>query len=238
MDLPRGDLEHLKEGMVAICGVSYDLSCTSRDRLPRFGPRAIRDSSGYYAGAFSRSDLVEITTGDRMSGARRSQILGHRRLQRLPTRLAPHRKRAPTALSTRSLAPALPPWSSAAITSFLTPYASATLTPSASARAAALAMSNFPADLISGPETRSGGMSGGARPPGASWTPGPLPRKTWSGLALNGYLRREEWDFAQERELSVFTLADVQSPRPARSSRKCHGNCRRWLPFRLRQHRL
>ena len=29
-------------------------------------------------------------------------------------------------------------------------------------------------------------------------------------IGVNGYLRREEWDFAQERELSVFTLEDVR----------------------------
>ena len=62
---PQGDLEDLKKGMIAIAGVSYDHSCTSRFGA-RFAPRAIREESVYYRGYLNRGALVEITTGQRM----------------------------------------------------------------------------------------------------------------------------------------------------------------------------
>ena len=62
---PQGGIEDLKEGMIAVAGVTYDLSCTSRIGA-RFAPRAIREESSYYRGYLNRGDLVEITTGQRM----------------------------------------------------------------------------------------------------------------------------------------------------------------------------
>ena len=61
----QGDVEDLRDGMVAIAGVSYDLSCTSRIGA-RHAPRAIREASRYYAGQLDRGEMVEITTGQRM----------------------------------------------------------------------------------------------------------------------------------------------------------------------------
>ena len=43
-------VEDLTEGMVAVAGVPYDLSTTSRIGA-RFGPRAYRETSNYYAGS-------------------------------------------------------------------------------------------------------------------------------------------------------------------------------------------
>ena len=56
----QGDVEDLEEGIVAVAGVSYDLSCTSRIGS-RFGPRAIRTTSRLRPGA-----TISINTGQRM----------------------------------------------------------------------------------------------------------------------------------------------------------------------------
>ena len=65
---PQGGPEDLKEGMMAVAGVPYDLSCTSRIGA-RFAPRAIRQESDYYGGYFSGGDLVEMVsaTGQRFA---------------------------------------------------------------------------------------------------------------------------------------------------------------------------
>ena len=47
MRAPVGRLEDLKEGMVAVAGVTYDLSTTARIGS-RFAPITIRETSGYY----------------------------------------------------------------------------------------------------------------------------------------------------------------------------------------------
>ncbi len=47
MRAPVGRLEDLKEGMVAVAGVTYDLSTTARLGA-RFAPITIRETSGYY----------------------------------------------------------------------------------------------------------------------------------------------------------------------------------------------
>ena len=71
---PQGGLEDLTEGMIAVAGVSYDLSCTSRIGA-RFAPRAIRQESDYYGGYFSGGDLVEITTGQRMRSPKTVKVI-------------------------------------------------------------------------------------------------------------------------------------------------------------------
>ena len=63
---PNGRIEDLKEGMVAIAGVTYDLSSTSKIGA-RFAPRAIRQESGYNAAPFSQDgDIVDVVSGQRM----------------------------------------------------------------------------------------------------------------------------------------------------------------------------
>lgn len=208
MGLPRGDLEHLKEGMTAICGVSYDLSCTSRIGS-RFGGRAIRDSSGYYAGAFSRNDLVEITTGDRMSGARRSQILDIGDFNAYPLdwpRTEKELRRSMREVTTTGATPVVLGGDHFISYPLCLGYA----------------------DAI---RERTGGEIGyvqlssrldlGKQDPvwGNVWRgatarhildSGEVSSKNMVWIGANGYLRREEWDLVQERELSLFTLADIR----------------------------
>ena len=208
MDLPRGDLEHLKEGMAAICGVSYDLSCTTKIGS-RFGPRAIRDSSGYYAGAFSRSDLVEITTGDRMSGARRSQILDLGDFNAYPLdwpRTEKELRRSLNEVSATGATPVVLGGDHFVSYPLCLGYADAIRERTGrgigyvqlSSRLDLGTRDPVWEDVWRGATARRILDSGAVAPKNMVW------------IGANGYLRREEWDFAQERELSVFTLADVR----------------------------
>ena len=79
--------------MVAVAGVSYDLSTTGRIGA-RFAPRAYRETSQYYASAFAQDEMVEIITGDRMRRARRLRLLDLGDLTVYPTRVGADRGRA------------------------------------------------------------------------------------------------------------------------------------------------
>ena len=209
MGVPRGDLEHLTEGMVAICGVSYDLSCTSRVGS-RFGGRAIRESSGYYAGAFSRSDLVETTTGDRMSGARRASILDVGDFNAYPLDWPRTEKALRDSMRRVAATGAMPvtlggdhfvSWP------LCLGYADAIKEKTGlgvgyvqlSSRLDLGEKDAVWGDVWRGATARRILDSGVVSPRNMVW------------IGANGYLRREEWEFAKERELSVFTLADVRS---------------------------
>ena len=81
---PQGRIEDLKEGMVAVAGVVYDLSSTSKIGA-RFAPRAIRMESGYSAGAFNQNgDVVEVTSGQRMKAPDAVKIIDLGDLQVFP----------------------------------------------------------------------------------------------------------------------------------------------------------
>ena len=74
MRAPLGDVEDLKEGMVAIVGVNFDLSTTGR-RGARYSPLKIRESSQYYASRLEGNGTIEITTGEVLETADRSRLL-------------------------------------------------------------------------------------------------------------------------------------------------------------------
>ena len=57
MRAPVGRLEDLKEGMVAVAGVSYDISSTARLGA-RYGPITLRETSGYYA--YTGDKIVDL----------------------------------------------------------------------------------------------------------------------------------------------------------------------------------
>ena len=79
MRAPSGRVEDLRDGMVAIGGVPYDLSSTSRIGA-RFAPQAIRASSSYYGGTYYadetyQGEMIEITTGQRMKVPEEGKIV-------------------------------------------------------------------------------------------------------------------------------------------------------------------
>ena len=208
MDLPRGDLEHLREGMVAICGVSYDLSCTSRIGA-RFGARAIRDSASYYAGAFSRNDLVEITTGDRMSGARRSQILDLGDFNAYPLdwpRTEKELRRSMHEVTATGATPVVLGGDHFISYPLCLGYADAVR--ERSGRSIGYIQFSSRLDLgTSDPVWGDVWRGAAAR---RILDSGALSPKNMVWVGVNGYVRREEWDYARENNLAVFTLADIR----------------------------
>ena len=64
----------LEEGMIAILGVTYDLSSTSRIGS-RFGPRNMRETSTYYAGHINGGDQIEVTTGKKLVAPKELKIV-------------------------------------------------------------------------------------------------------------------------------------------------------------------
>ena len=69
---PIGDVEDLKEGMIAVVGVNFDLSTTGRIGA-RWTPVKIRETSGYYGRYLDGT--IEITTGEVLEKADRSKLL-------------------------------------------------------------------------------------------------------------------------------------------------------------------
>ena len=69
---PIGDVEDLKEGMIAVVGVSFDLSTTGRVGA-RWSPVKIRETSGYYGRYLEGT--IEITTGEVLETADKSKLL-------------------------------------------------------------------------------------------------------------------------------------------------------------------
>ncbi|MCH8088849.1 MAG: agmatinase family protein [Chloroflexi bacterium] len=208
LGLPEGDVEHLKEGMVAIAGVSYDLSCTSRIGA-RYGPRAIRDSSRYYTGAFERSDLVEITTGGRMKMSSRLKILDLGDLNVYPLDWPRSEASLRDSMYQMALTGATPVILGG--DHFITyplvqGYADAIKEKSGRG----IGYIQFSSRLDLGDEDPVWGRvwrgatarrildSGAVSPSNMVW------------VGVNGYLPSEDWEMAQERELSVFTLKDVR----------------------------
>lgn len=208
MDLPRGDLEHLGEGMVAICGVSYDLSCSSRIGS-RFGPRAIRDSASYYAGAFSRNDLVEITTGDRMSGARRSQILDLGDFNAYPLdwpRTQKELRRSISEIASTRATPVILGGDHFISYPLCLGYADAVRERSGQN----VGYIQFSSRLDLGKTDPVWGEVWRGATARRILDSGALSPKNMVWVGVNGYVRREEWGYAREHDLAVFTLADIR----------------------------
>ena len=73
MRAPLGDVEDLKEGMVAIVGVNFDLSTTARVGA-RWSPVKIRETSQYYSSRYEEG-AIEITTGEVLEDGDWSRLL-------------------------------------------------------------------------------------------------------------------------------------------------------------------
>ena len=63
---PLGDVEELKEGMVAIAGVPYDLAGSTR-KGARYGPRNLREASTRYARSLEKSVSIDFATKSRVT---------------------------------------------------------------------------------------------------------------------------------------------------------------------------
>ncbi|MCH9037599.1 MAG: agmatinase family protein [Chloroflexi bacterium] len=208
LGLPEGDVEHLKEGMVAIAGVSYDLSCTSRIGA-RYGPRAIRDSSRYYTGAFERSDLVEITTGGRMKMSSRLKILDLGDLNVYPLDWPRSEASLRDSMYQMALTGATPVILGG--DHFITyPLVQGYADAIKERSGRSIGYIQFSSRLDLGDEDPVWGRVWRGATARRILDSGAVPPSNMVWVGVNGYLPSEDWEMAQERGLSVFTLKDVR----------------------------
>jgi arginase family enzyme len=205
---PEGDVEQLREGMVAVAGVSYDLSTTGRIGA-RFAPRAYRETSQYYASAFAQDEMVEIITGDRMRRSGRLRILDLGDLTVYPLdwpRTEVALREAMAKIASRGAAPLILGGDQLVSAPLVQGFAAAVR--ERTGRGVGYIQFSSQLDL-------------GAADPvwGGVWRGTTARRILESGavdaanmvwIGTNGYLRLEDWEFAKKNDLAVFTLESVR----------------------------
>ena len=208
LGLPEGDLEHLTENVVAIAGVSYDLSCTSRIGA-RYAPRAYRDTSQYYAGAFERSELVEITTGDRMKRSGRTDILDLGDLNVYPLdwpRTEDSLRSSMFEIAVTGALPVILGGDHLITYPLVLGYASAVK----ELTGRNIGYIQFSSQLDLGDEDPVWGKVWRGATARRILDSGAVSPRNMAWVGTCGYLRSDEWELAQELELSVFTLGDIR----------------------------
>jgi arginase family enzyme len=205
---PEGDVEHLEDGMVAVAGVSYDLSTTGRIGA-RFAPRAYRETSQYYASAFAQDEMVEIITGDRMRRARRLRLLDLGDLTVYPLEWARTEvalREAIAKIVGRGALPIILGGDQLVTAPLVQGFAAAVR--ERTGRGAGYIQFSSQLDLGEvdptwgavwrGTAARRILDSGAVEPRNMAW------------IGTNGYLRLEDWEFAKKNELAVFSLEAVR----------------------------
>ena len=208
LGVPEGDVEHLGEGMVAVAGVSYDLSCAGRIGA-RFAPRAYRETSQYYGAALARSEMVEIITGDRMRRSSRQRILDLGDLDVYPLdwpRTEAALRAAMGRIAGRGALPVI--LGGDHLITFPLVQGFADVAQERTRRPIGYIQFSSQLDL-GGPDAVWGPVWRGTTArriiEAQAVDPG---RMAWVGT--NGYLRLEDWEFADKHGLAVFTLEDVR----------------------------
>ena len=208
LGVPEGDVEHLREGMVAVAGVSYDLSGAGLIGA-RFAPRAYRETSQYYAGAFARDEMVEIITGDRMKRPGRLRILDLGDLTVYPLdwpRTEAALREAMGEIARQGALPVILGGDHFITGPLVQGFADAVR--ERTGRPIGYVQFSSQLDL-------------GERDPvwGTVWRGATVRRildsqavepRHLAWIGTNGYLRLEDWEFARKHELAVFTLEDVR----------------------------
>jgi len=208
MGLPEGDVEHLKEGMAAIAGVSYDLSCTSRIGA-RFGPRAIRETSQYYAGGFRRSGMVEITTGDRMRMSTRTKMLDLGDLNVYPLdwpRTEESLRSSMYQIAATGATPVILGGDHFITYPLALGYADAVM----ERTGRKIGYIQFSGQLDLGDEDPVWGKVWRGATARKILDSGRISPKNMVWVGTKGYLPSDQWELAQELELSIFSLKQIQ----------------------------
>jgi arginase family enzyme len=208
LGVPEGDLEDLREGMIAVAGVSYDLSTTGRVGS-RYAPRAYRDTSQYYASAFRRDALVEIVTGDRMRRPRRLRILDLGDLNVYPldwpaTEAA--LRRAMGEIARRGATPVILGGDHLITAPLVQGYADAVR----ERTGRPVGYVRFSSQLDLGEEDPVWGRVWRGTTARRLLDSGAVDRRNMAWIGTNDYLREEDWALSRKLELAVFTLDDVR----------------------------
>ena len=205
---PEGDVEHLQEGMVAVAGVSYDLSTTGRIGA-RFAPRAYRETSQYYASALAQDEMVEITTGDRMRRANRIRILDLGDLTVYPLdwpRTEAALREAMARIAGRGALPVILGGDQLVSAPLVQGFAAAVR----ERTGRGIGYVQFSSQLDLGEVDPVWGNVWRGTTARRILDSGAVDARNMAWIGTNGYLRLEDWEFAQKNDLAVFTLDAVR----------------------------
>jgi arginase family enzyme len=208
LGLPEGDVEHLREGMVAVAGVSYDLSCAGRIGA-RFAPRAYRETSQYYAGALSRSEMVEIITGDRMRRSDGLSMLDLGDLDVYPLdwpRTEAALREAMGDIARRGALPVILGGDHLITFPLVQGFADA----ARERTGRAVGYIQFSSQLDLGEQDPVWGPVWRGTTVRRIIDAEAVDPRRMAWIGTNGYLRLEDWEFADKHGLAVFTLEDVR----------------------------
>jgi agmatinase len=209
MRAPQGDVEDLKEGMIAIAGVTYDLSCTSRIGS-RFAPRAIRDTSAYYGGYLDRGEIVEITTGQRMKAPEDVKVIDLGDLNVYPVNWDQTAGALRDSMRQIAGTGALPVILGG--DHFITyPLVEGFKDAVVERRGSKVGYIQFSSQLDLGDEDPVWGKVWRGATARRIIDGGTVDTKNMVWVGANGYIRAEQLELAQELNLNVFTLADIRN---------------------------
>ncbi len=208
MRAPQGDVEDLEEGMIAIAGVTYDLSCTSRIGA-RFAPRAIRETSGYYGGYLQRGEMVEITTGQRMKSPENVTVIDLDDLNVYPVdwdQTASSLRESMRKIAGTGALPVILGGDHFITYPLVEGYRDAVQERGGSK----IGYIQFSSQLDLGDQDPVWGSVWRGATARRILDGGTVDSRNMVWVGTNGYIRTDQWELAQELDLNVFTLDDIR----------------------------
>ncbi len=209
---PASTTADLEEGHVAVAGVPYDMSTTSRIGA-RFGPGAYRETSNYYAPHMESRDsgAVEINSRERVSPERVRESL--RDLGDFTVyAIEWDKNRASLRESMYQIArtgalPVIMGGDHFITFPLMQGFKDAVLERGGSK----IGYIQFSSQLDLGDEDPAWGRVWRGATARRILDGGMAEARNMVWVGTNGYIRSEQWEMARERGLNVFTLADVRS---------------------------
>ena len=205
---PRGDLGDLKPGMVAVAGVTYDESSTSRLGA-RFGPRSMRESSVASGSNYPGVAVREVTTNEVMEVGPDVGLVDLGDLNVYPTdwtRTEVALRRAAYEIVMRGAFPVFLGGDNFINSAMAQGYRDAVVA-KGGRRIGYLQISRH---LDLGTEDPIWGKVWRGSTARRIIDLGAMDPSNMAWVGPHGYVRAEEWAYARELDLSIFTLQDVR----------------------------
>ena len=202
MKAPEAQIEDLQDGMVAVAGVSYDISCTSRIGA-RYAPQAIRE-------AYRRrgSATVVINTGERMGGHDGTRVVDLGDLNVYPVDWDKTQQSLRESMRQIAETGALPIILGG--DHFIThPLVQGFGEAVQRRNGGKIGYIQFSSQLDLGDQDPVWGKVWRGATTRRIMQNGTVDPKNMVWVGTNGYARTEQWEMAQELGLNVFTLNDV-----------------------------
>ncbi|MBI4337980.1 MAG: arginase family protein [Chloroflexi bacterium] len=207
--VPHGDLEDLQEGMIAIAGVTYDLSNTARIGS-RFGPRNMRETSTFYAGSIETgSEVIEVTTKEVVRYNPKPRMLDLGDLNVYPVdwpKTEASLRRAMREITRRGAFPVILGGDNFITTALIQGYKDAVVA-KGGRRVGYIQLSR---NLDLGKEDPVWGNVWRGATARQIIEMGAVDPRNMVWVGPHGYVRAEEWVYAQELNARVFTLKDIR----------------------------